>query len=190
MKHDIVTYGGRVLRVKAQPVPDVTADTRRLADDMLETMYAYNGIGLAAEQIGQTLSVCVIDIPRDRLEAEADQLNATEIRLPMPLIMVNPEILERSGTESSEEGCLSFPGIYAAVTRATTLTVRFLDWKGRPQVLEARDLLARAVQHELDHLSGVLLVDRMSAVKRVSLAGTLRRLKAETEARLTAPRAS
>lgn len=188
MKREIVTYGGRVLRVKAQPVPDVTADTRRLADDMLDTMYAYNGIGLAAEQIGQTISVCVIDIPRDRLEEEADELHLAEVRIPMPLIMVNPEIVQRSGSESGEEGCLSFPGIYAPVTRATVITARYLDAQGRPQVLDARDLLARAVQHELDHLNGVLLVDRMSAVKRVSLAGTLRRMKAETEERMAAPR--
>jgi peptide deformylase len=178
MKYEIVTYGAPILRKPAIPVANVTKDIRQLVDDLLETMYAYKGVGLAAEQIGRLSSVCVIDIPRpDGPEAPESALSDAPVA--MPLIMFNPRIIEKSGDVTTEEGCLSFPGIYAPVRRFCEVTVSYLDPKGKPCVLRARNLLARAVQHECDHLSAVLLVDRMSAVKRISLSGSLKRLKKE-----------
>ena len=180
MKYEILKYGSPILRQKALPVPDVNKAVLRLADDMLETMYADRGLGLAAEQIGLAQSVCVIDVPPDHDVAEPDgpPLNPA---IAMPLVMINPVIVERKGTQQAEEGCLSFPKIYAQVTRALEVTVTFSDIKGERRVLTVRGLLARAVQHELDHLAGLLLVDRMSPIKKISLSGQLKRLKRESE---------
>jgi peptide deformylase len=183
MKFEIVTFGDPVLRVKATPVADVTADLKRTADGMMEAMHAAEGVGLAAQQVGQTVSLCVIDIPPelDVAEENGPRLNPG---VEMPLVMFNPAIVERmGGLVKRDEGCLSFPGIHAAVQRNFEVTVSFVDWKGLKKTLLCRGLLARAVQHELDHLDGVLLVDRMSAVKKISLAGQLKRLREEAAAR-------
>ena len=179
MKYEILTYGHPVLRVRAQPAERVTKALHRLAEDMLETMYAGNGVGLAAQQIGQTLSICVIDVPPDH-DVETEGGARLNPHVALPLIMVNPEIVAvDKARERSEEGCLSFPGIHVAVERALRVTSVFLIWKGERQTIDVRGFLARAIQHELDHLHGVLLVDRMSVVKKVSLSGQLKRLKAE-----------
>jgi peptide deformylase len=183
MKFDIVTFGAPVLRVKATPVQDVTADLKRLVDDMMETMYGAEGVGLAAQQVGKTVALCVIDIP---LELDVDEEGGPRSNpdIQMPLVMFNPRIVKRGGLlERRDEGCLSFPGIHTGVQRALEVTVSFVDWKGVPQTLHCCGLLARAVQHELDHLDGVLLVDRMSAVKKISLAGQLKRLRQESDRR-------
>lgn len=189
MKCDILTFGAPVLRVKATPVADITTPLKRLVDDMMETMYGAEGVGLAAQQIGQTMAVCVIDIPPelDVAQEGGERLNPD---IAMPLVMFNPRIVARGGqAERRDEGCLSFPGIHTAVQRAIEVTVSFIDWKGNPQTLVCRGMLARAVQHELDHLDGVLLFDRMSAVKKISLAGQLKRLREES-ARASAKPAS
>ena len=183
MKFEIVTFGDPILRVKAAPIADVTADLKRLADGMMEAMYAAEGVGLAAQQVGKAVSVCVIDVPPELDTAEEDgpRLNP---EVEMPLVMFNPRIVERQGGgEKRDEGCLSFPGIHVGVQRSQEVDVSFVDWKGVPRRMHCRGLLARAVQHEVDHLDGVLLVDRMSAVKKISLAGQLKRLRAESEAR-------
>ncbi len=181
MRFEIVTFGDPVLRVKSSPVESVTAELKRVADGMMETMYAAEGLGLAAQQVGRTIAMCVIDIPpaMDMAEDGHTRLNPDA---PMPLILFNPRIVAR-GRELArrEEGCLSFPGIHTAVQRAAEVDVEFVDWKGEVRVLHCKGLLARAVQHELDHLDGVLLVDRMSAVKKISLAGQLKRLRIRTE---------
>lgn len=176
MKYSIVTYGNPVLRHKAEPVPDVNRDVLRLADDMLETMYGDRGLGLAAEQIGMTKSVCVIDIPPD-CDVEVEGGPRLNPLIGMPLVMVNPHILSRSGAMDGDEGCLSFPKIFAPVRRAAEVTVVYNDIKGERRIITVKGLLARAVQHELDHLNGVLLVDRMSAAKRIGLSGALKRMK-------------
>lgn len=184
MSFELVTFGDPVLRVRAAPVERVTPEFKRLVDGMMETMHAAEGVGLAAQQVGRAVSVCVIDIPpeMDVAEEGGARLNPDA---EMPLIMFNPRIIERQGAMvRRDEGCLSFPGIHAGVQRAFEVTVSFVDWKGEVRALHCRGLLARAVQHELDHLDGVLLVDRMSPVKKVSLAGKLKRLRAETEERL------
>jgi peptide deformylase len=177
MKFEIVTYGDPILRVKAAPVDRVTADLKRLIDDMLETMYAGKGVGLAAQQVGRTTAVCVIDVPpaSDAEDESGPRLNP---QVAMPLVLFNPVIVARAAAQQrGDEGCLSFPGIHTPVGRAAEVTVEFMDLRGERRALAVRGLVARAVQHELDHLHGVLLVDRMSPVKRISLAGQLRRLK-------------
>ncbi len=187
MAFEIVTYGDPVLRVRATPIDRVTPDFKRLVDGMMEVMYAHNGVGLAAQQVGLTVSVCVIDIPAE-LDVDEEGGPRQHPDLPMPLVMFNPEIVGRSKTlVRQDEGCLSFPGIHVGVQRAGELTVAFTDWKGERRTLACRGMLARAVQHELDHLGGVLLVDRMSAVKKISLSGALKHLREETAEKRARP---
>lgn len=168
----ILTYGSAALRNRALPVTQVTEEIRRLVREMLDTMYAANGVGLAAQQIGRTEAVCVIDVPPSR-DAEPSALP----RVPMPLILLNPRIVESNGEVSAQEGCLSFPEIYVTLTRSARVVVRYMDLEGREQEVQADGLLARAIQHELDHLNGVLLVDRMNAVQKIAFAGRLKRLR-------------
>ena len=144
MKYEILKYGSPVLRQRAAPITDVTAEIRRLAENMLETMYANSGVGLAAEQVGRTHCICVIDVSLPA-EAEGNEVTYSDQPVEMPLVMINPEIVERTGHWTQEEGCLSFPGIYAPVHRADEVTVRFEDLKGAKRVLKVRGLLARAV---------------------------------------------
>jgi peptide deformylase len=150
-KLDILTFPDARLRNQARPVERVDADVRRVVDDMLETMYAAPGIGLAATQVDIAQRIVVIDI------SEAND---------QPLCLINPEILERTGEEQMDEGCLSVPGFYEPVTRAETIRVRALDRDGKPFELDADGLLAVCIQHELDHLDGKLFVDYLSPLKR------------------------
>jgi peptide deformylase len=150
-KLDILTFPDPRLRNKARPVGRVDDDIRRLVDDMFETMYAAPGIGLAAIQVNVPLRIVVIDV------SESND---------SPLSLINPEILERSGEEQMDEGCLSVPGFYEPVTRAERVRVRALDRDGQPFELEADGLLAVCIQHEIDHLDGKLFVDYVSALKR------------------------
>ena len=148
---DILQYPDARLRHVAAPVENVGDDVRSLADDLLETMYAAPGIGLAATQVGVDRRVCVIDV--------SEAKNA-------PLVLVNPEILWREGTEDSEEGCLSIPGVQEKVRRAARVGVRARDRDGAAFELEAEGLLAVCIQHEVDHLDGRLFIDHLSALKR------------------------
>ena len=174
MIYPIVTFGVEVLRQKAVTVAEVNADVRKLAMDMLETMYAARGLGLAAEQVGRTEALCVIDVPA---EAEKEECRADNATIAMPLVMINPEILASEGKQRNDEGCLSFPDIGAPITRANQVTVTFLDGGGHRQTVTAKGLLARAIQHEVDHLNGILLVDKMSPMQKLSVSGQLRRLR-------------
>ena len=178
MIYTIVTYGNEVLRSKATPVIEVTDDIRVLAASMLDTMYASNGVGLSAEQIGRTESICVIDIPEDAEKKEFRQANSS---IEMPLIMINPQIISVTGEQRDEEGCLSFPKIGVMITRAEQATVSFTNLQGIRQTLTTGGLLARAVQHELDHLDGILLVDKMNAVQKLAASGKLRRLQRQAQ---------
>jgi len=146
-------YGDPVLRRKALPVAEVDDTVRELIADMRETMHAYNGVGLAANQVGVLQRVLVVDIPVDE---------GTRARY----ALINPELDQRTGAESGEEGCLSIPGLYEEVRRAQRVRVRALDEHGRPLEFVAEGYLARALQHEVDHLDGVLFVDRLSLLKR------------------------
>ena len=175
MIHPILTFGYDALRKKAVPVADVTDDLRRLAMDMLETMYAAKGLGLAAEQVGRTECICVIDVP---LEAEKETCREVNASVAMPLILINPEIIAREGKQRNDEGCLSFPDIGASITRANQVTVAFTALTGERQAVTVQGLLSRAIQHEVDHLNGILLVDNMSPMQKLSVSGQLRRLQA------------
>ncbi len=169
----IYKYGEKVLREKAQPVAVVDDALRRLANDMLDTMRAARGVGLAAEQVGRRERMCVIDIPEGCEEPEDEAFNAP---IAMPLKLFNPEVVAQAGSQCDKEGCLSFPGIGGSVTRAAEVTCQYMDEENRPQVITARGFLARAIQHETDHLNGILYVDRLSAVERLSLASKLKKL--------------
>ena len=162
---EIAVYPEEVLKTRAEPVDEVDDEIRRLIDDMAETMYAAPGVGLAANQVRVLKRVIVVDI---------DHPEGT----PNLIALVNPEIVERSGEICWEEGCLSFPGINVDVTRSAKLVVRALDRDGNPIELEAEELLAVAIQHEIDHLDGVTLADKVSFLKRRWIMRELSKKKA------------
>ncbi|MGB5736220.1 MAG: peptide deformylase [Thiohalocapsa sp.] len=166
-KLEILTFPDPRLRRRAEPVEQVDDTIRQLIDDMLETMYAAPGIGLAATQVNVVKRVVVIDT--------SDEKN-------QPLCLINPEILAHAGEEQMDEGCLSVPGFYESVTRAERITVRALDRDGRPFDLDTDGLLAVCVQHEIDHLDGRLFVDHISSLKRQRI-----RKKLEKEQRQAQP---
>ena len=145
---DIYILDAPILRQETTVVQAVTDEHRRLIDDMFETMYAARGIGLAATQVGRIERICVVDVADERYA------------------LVNPEIVASDGEQTGEEGCLSIPEIYGDVTRAQHVVVRALDRTGTPFELDATDLLARCVQHEIDHLHGRLFIDYLSLLKR------------------------
>lgn len=167
-------YGSAVLRETAMPVPSVTPDLVRLAENMLATMYHAKGVGLAAQQVGRLESVCVIDVPSDCEESEdVKEFNA---RVKMPLVMFNPLVIAKEGAQEGKEGCLSFPNVGGKVVRANQVTCQYTDLSGRMQIITVKGFLARAVQHETDHLNGVLYVDHMSATDKLALADKLKKL--------------
>ncbi len=146
---EVVLYPDNPLVEKAQPIQDVSVDLVKLAADMVETMDAYDGVGLAAPQIGLARRIVVVREPGG---AE--------------MCLINPEILEKSGSETGEEGCLSLPYVYAEVPRATHIRVRALNEHGKQRVFEANGFLARIIQHEIDHLDGLLFIDRLDVLTR------------------------
>jgi len=175
VKLKICKYGEAVLREKARPVAVVTDELRRVASDMVDTMHAAKGVGLAAQQVGRTEKMCVIDIPEGCEEGEDAAFNAS---VAMPLVLFNPEILSMEGSQRDKEGCLSFPGIGGSLTRAAQVTCQYLDMDNMPQIVTVRGFLARAIQHELDHLDGILYIDHMTAVERLTYAAKLKKLAA------------
>jgi peptide deformylase len=170
----ILEYPDPKLRTRAEPVAVVDDAVRQLADDLLETMYAANGVGLAATQVDIHRRVIALDVSESR-----DQ----------PLILINPELLSAEGKGPAEEGCLSLPGIYDKLSRATRIRVRALDVQGKPFEMDAEGLLAVCIQHEMDHLEGKLFVDYLSELKRQLIR---RRLEKERKQKSTGsvPRAS
>jgi peptide deformylase len=150
----IYTYPDEVLRHKADPVDEVDQDIARLMDDMVETMYVNNGIGLAAPQVGVSKRVIVVHVNID--EEEQHPL----------IVLANPEIVESDGVVEFEEGCLSLPGFTTMIKRAMNITVRGLGRDGNEVLMEASDLVAIALQHEIDHLEGTLIIDKASTIKR------------------------
>ena len=173
MKLKVFKYGEKVLREKATPVVVIDDKLRKLAEDMLETMHAAKGVGLAAEQVGHLERMCVIDIPEGCEEREDEIFNAP---IAMPLILFNPEIVAQEGSQRDKEGCLSFPNVGGSLTRAAQVTCQYLDAESHPQMITARGFLARAIQHEIDHLDGILYIDHMSAVERLTHAAALKKL--------------
>lgn len=173
MKLKVYQYGEKVLREKSVDVTMVTDELRKLADDMIETMHAAKGVGLAAQQVGRTERMCVIDIPEGCDDEEFERFNAP---IRMPLKLFNPRIVAQEGSICDKEGCLSFPGVGGSLTRAAQVTAQYLDENNRPQIITAQGFLARALQHEIDHLDGILYVDRMTAVERLECATKLKKL--------------
>lgn len=160
-------------------------ELKSLAGDMIETMRASRGVGLAAQQIGETRAICVIEVPEEYDQDEDGTRFNPEI--PMPWVLINPVISEPSRrTDSHEEGCLSFPDLRGNIVRPVSIRLTYQDLEGTEHVTEVHDFIARVVQHEVDHLNGVLFIDRMSPAKKISIRNRLKRLKAETEAELAA----
>jgi peptide deformylase len=163
MLRPILKYGDDVLHRPADPVGAITPDIERLIDDMVETMYAAPGVGLAAPQIGVPLRVFVVDLSIGR---DPNGL----------IVMVNPAFVEQEGMQLEEEGCLSVPGFNATVVRPERAVVKGLDRSGQEQQREGTGLLARAFQHEMDHLEGTLFVDRLRGIKRDLIVKKIRKL--------------
>lgn len=174
MQHKILFFGDQKLRQRARKIEVADDSLRQLVDDMLETMGQANGLGLAAEQIGRQEAVCVIDVPEEMEDPAWREINAS---IAMPLVMLNPRIESSEGKIRDQEGCLSFPEIFIQVTRHKKIEVSYMDLEGKPRRLQAGGLLARAIQHEVDHLNGILLVDHMSPAQRVALARGLNRIR-------------
>lgn len=158
----VLTLPDDRLRTVAKPVKEVTPEIQKFVDDMIETMYDEEGIGLAATQVDFHQRIVVIDISETRDE---------------PMVLINPEIIEKRGEDGIEEGCLSVPGARALVPRAAEVTVKALDREGKEYTFDADDLLAICVQHELDHLEGKLFVDYLSPLKRKRIQDKLAKIK-------------
>ena len=163
MIRPILRYGAGVLHDPAEPVSDITDEIQQLVDDMIQTMYAAPGVGLAATQVGVGLRVFVCDISTGRNPADL-------------MVFINPEFVERDGMQLEEEGCLSIPGFNATVARPSRAVVKGLNREGREQVVEGTGLLARCFQHEMDHLEGTLFVDRLRGLQKDLILRKVRKL--------------
>ena len=163
MIRPILKYGDTVLHERARAVDALTPEIDRLVDDMIETMYAAPGIGLAAPQVGVPLRIFVVDVSIGRDPSAL-------------LVMINPEFVDRDGMQLEEEGCLSVPGFNATVVRPSRVVVKGLDRMGQPVEREGTGLLARAFQHEMDHLDGTLFVDRLRGIKRDLIVRKIKKL--------------
>lgn len=178
MIREIVIYGDPVLRKKGKDIVKITDEIRAFAQDMIETMHEAHGVGLAAQQVGEAIQLTVIDVSDaenrpSRMWIDGEEVDPKEH---MPLILINPQTELSRETEIGPEGCLSFPEITADISRAERVKVTALDLEGKPVSFEAEGLLSRAVQHETDHLNGILFIDRMSSASKVTLASKLKKL--------------
>jgi peptide deformylase len=163
MIRPILRYGADVLHVPASPVGEITREIQQLVDDMIQTMYAAPGIGLAAPQVGVSLRLFVCDISAGRNPADL-------------LAFINPEFVEREGMQLEDEGCLSAPGFNATVARPSRAVLKGLDRQGAERVVEATGLLARCFQHEMDHLDGTLFIDRLRGLQKDLIVRRIRKL--------------
>jgi peptide deformylase len=188
----VVKYGTPVLRHKGARIEGVTPTIKRLIADMLETMYANKGIGLAAQQIGLALQLTVLDVRgvTDRPSWVEVKGEPAELDDFMPLVLINPQITPVGRPVSGPEGCLSFPEIFADITRPDVIDVKATNQEGRTVEFRCGGLLARAVQHETDHLHGILFIDRMTRETKDALRPELEVLQAETRAALKGQAAS
>jgi len=169
MLRKIIIEPDPILRKKCEPLEKVDTDTKKLMDDMLETMYAAPGIGLAAVQIGILKRLVVIDISRDQEKKD-------------PIFLINPEIINQSKqTSVYEEGCLSIPGQFAEIERPAECTLKYIDYNGKEKELKADGLLATCIQHEVDHLNGILFIDYLSKLKKDMIIRKLVKKKKEIE---------
>jgi len=183
MRLSILQYCDPILRAKGKHIEKIDNRIRELAQNMIETMHAANGVGLAAPQVGESLQLTVLDVSQVEDRPSTMELNGenTDPQSAMPLVLINPEIDLGSETEMGTEGCLSFPEITGEIERAKSVTVRARNLDGEAIEIEATGFLARAIQHEVDHLNGILFIDRMSSAAKTSLSSKLKRLLKETQ---------
>jgi peptide deformylase len=178
----ILEYGDPILRAKGKPIESIDDRIRELAANMIETMHAANGVGLAAQQIGEPLQLTVLDVSLVEDRPSTLKLDGKEVepKTAMPLVLINPEIELHGETEVGVEGCLSFPEITGDIERGKSAIVRAQTLEGGTIEIEASGFLARAIQHEGDHLNGILFIDRMNSAAKAALASRLKRLQKET----------
>jgi peptide deformylase len=179
----ILQYGDPILRAKGKQLEKIDDHIRELAASMIETMHVANGIGLAAQQVGEALQLTVLDVSQVEDRPSTLELNGedTDPKTAMPLVLINPEIEVGGGTEVGTEGCLSFPEITGQIERAKSIIARGQTVEGDPIAIQASGLLARAIQHEVDHLNGILFIDRMNSAAKAALSSRLKRLQKETK---------
>ena len=183
---EVIKYGNPVLRQKGARIEALTPEITQLVADMFETMYVTKGIGLAAQQVGKTLQLTVLDLRgvEDRPSTLELDGKPADVDAFMPLVLINPEIKPLNDPVAGPEGCLSFPELYGDVLRPESIEVKALNEKGKPIEFRCGGLLARAVQHETDHLNGILFIDRMDRKSKAEIRDELDMLQTETKALL------
>ncbi len=183
MIRDIVLFGDPVLREKGAKIDQITDEIRDLARDMIETMKDAEGVGLAAQQVGQAVQLAVVDVSAAEEPATYLRVNGEDAEFAdlMPLVLLNPTVESKGGPATDVEGCLSFPDIRADIKRPGAIRARLKTLDGDALEVETDGLLARAIQHEVDHLHGILFIDRMSTAKKLSLRKTLKSLRQQGE---------
>jgi len=183
MKLPVLQYGHPILRAKGKRVDKIDNRIRELAQNMLETMHAANGVGLAAQQVGEAVQLTVLDISQVEDRPSTMRLKGQDVdpKSAMPLVLINPEIKLGDETEIGTEGCLSFPEITGEIERTKSVVLSAQNLESAKVEIEASGLLARAIQHEVDNLNGILFVDRMSSAAKAALSSRLKRLQRETQ---------
>ena len=180
----IFQYGDPILRTKGKQIEKIDNQIRELVANMIETMHAAHGVGLAAQQVGKALQLTVLDVSEVEDRASTMKLNGKEVdpKASMPLVLINPKIEVAGGaTEIGTEGCLSFPEITGEIERAKSIIVHAQTLEDDKIDIEASGLLARAIQHEVDHLNGILFIDRMNSAAKAALSSRLKRLQKQTK---------
>ena len=178
----ILQYGDPILRAKGKRIEKINDHIRDLIANMIETMHAANGVGLAAQQIGEALQLTVLDVSQVEDRPSTLKLNGKDAdpATSMPLVLINPEIEIGSATEAGTEGCLSFPETTGEIERAKSILARAQTLEAGRIEIEASGLLARAIQHEVDHLNGILFIDRMNSAAKAALSSRLKRMQKQT----------
>ena len=179
----ILQYGDPILRAKGKQIEKIDDHIRELAANMIETMHAANGIGLAAQQVGEALQLTVLDVSQIEDRPSTLRVNGKDVdpTASMPLVLINPEIELGSETEIGTEGCLSFQEITGQIERAESTMARAQNLEGDKIEIVASGLLARAIQHEVDHLNGILFIDRMNSAAKAALSSRLKHLQKQTK---------
>jgi len=179
----ILQYGDPILRAKGKRIEEIDDQIRALAANMIETMHAAHGVGLAAQQIGQALQLTVLDVSQVEDRPSMLKLNGKSVDpgKSMPLVLINPEIDLSGATEMGTEGCLSFPEITGEIERTKSIIAHAQTLRNDKINIEAGGLLARAIQHEVDHLNGILFIDRMNSAAKAALSSRLKRLQKQTK---------
>ena len=182
MKLPILQYGDPILRAKGKRIEKIDERIRELTQNMIETMHAANGVGLAAQQVGEALQLTVLDVSQVEDRPSKMKLNGEDVdpKAAMPLVLINPEIKLAGEMELATEACLSFPEITGGIERPKLVIARAQTLDGSELEIEASGLLGRAIQHEVDHLNGVLFIDRMNSAAKVAVSSRLKRMQKET----------